>query len=120
MEQEEEVKEAKQEERWVDLGSDLIEAYRNLIAIKVVEHTSRGASVGAVGILSMILAIFILLFTGIGLAWWIGETLNDIKVGFFIIGGVYAVVFITLLLASRKVIVPRVRDLIIKKIYDQD
>jgi hypothetical protein len=107
-------------ERLVDVGGDLVEAYRDLITIKIIEHTSLGASVSVVGLLSLVLAMFVLLFGGLGSAWWLGEYLGNMKVGFFIVGGVYTLIFVILLLTSRKVLVPWIRNLIIKKIYEQD
>jgi uncharacterized membrane protein len=111
---------AKDKERLVDVGSDLVEAYRNLITIKIVEHTSMGASVGIIGLLGLVTGMFILLFAGLGAAWWLGEYLNNMKAGFFIVGGIYVVILIVLLATSKKVIVPQIRNLIIRKIYDQD
>ncbi len=110
----------KNKERFVDIGSDLVEAYRNLITIKIVEHTSMGASVSITGLLSLVIAMFVLLFAGLGSAWWLGESLNDMKAGFFIVGGIYVLILIILLATSRKVIVPLIRNLIIKKIYEPD
>ena len=37
----------------------------------------------------MLVIVFILLFLGLGAAWWIGEKLDNMKAGFFIVGGVY-------------------------------
>lgn len=110
----------KNKERFVDIGSDLVEAYRNLITIKIVERTSMGASVSIAGLLWLVIAMFVLLFAGLGSAWWLGEYLNDMKVGFFIVGGIYVLILIVLLATSRKVIVPRIRNLIIRKIYEPD
>lgn len=107
-------------ERLVDIGGDLVDAYRDLITLKIVEHTSLGASVSVIGILSLVLGTFVLLFAGLGLAWWLGESMSNMKAGFFIVGGIYTLFFALLLLTSRKVIVPRIRNLIIKKIYEQD
>lgn len=110
----------KNKERFVDIGSDLVEAYRNLITIKIVEHTSMGASVSITGLLWLVIAMFVLLFAGLGSAWWLGEYLNDMKAGFFIVGGIYVLILIVLLATSRKMIVPRIRNLIIRKIYESD
>lgn len=107
-------------EKWVNSITDLVDAYRNLISVKVVEHTSLGISLGIIGILSMIIAVFVLLFTGIGSAWWLGEYLQNMKAGFFIVGGFYALVFIILLLTSPGIWIPRIRNAIIKKIYEQN
>jgi hypothetical protein len=110
----------KEKERWVDIGSDLVEAYRDLITIKIVEHTSKGASLSVVGLVSLVLAMFMLLFIGLGSAWWLGERLNDMKAGFFIVGGVYTLVLIVVIATWKKLLVPRIRNLIIKKMYEQD
>lgn len=105
---------------WVERAGDLVEAYRDLITIKVVERTSLGASLSAVRLLTFIVGLFVLLFTGLGFAWWLGDTLNDMKVGFFIVGGVYTMVLFIVMALSRKVLVPRIRDMIVKEIYEED
>lgn len=107
-------------ENWVDGAADLVESYRNFITIRIVEHTSLGISISIIGVLSLIVGVFVLLFTGLGSAWWLGEYLRNMKAGFFIVGGLYTLIFIIILLTSGKVLVPRLRNLIIKKIYEQD
>jgi hypothetical protein len=110
----------KSSEGFVNASSDLISAYRDLITIKAIEYTSLGASRSVVGLLSLILALFVLLFLGFGSAWWLGEVMDNIKAGFFIVGGIYTLAFILILLTSSKVLVPGIRNYIIKKIYEQD
>jgi hypothetical protein len=107
-------------DKWLNSITDLIDSYRNLISVKVVEHTSLGISLSIIGILSMIMAVFVLLFTGIGSAWWLGEYLQNMKAGFFIVGGLYALIFTILLLTSPGIWIPRIRNQIIKKIYEQN
>lgn len=106
--------------KWVNNAADLLESYRDLITLRVVDHTSMGVSISILGILSMFMVIFVLLFAGLGFAWWLGEYFSNMKVGFFMIGGLYLIVFIGVLLTSKKILLPRIRDSIIKKIYDQD
>lgn len=107
-------------DKWVNSITDLVDSYRNLITVKIVEHTSLGISLSIIGILSMIMAVFVLLFTGIGSAWWLGEYLQNMKAGFFIVGGFYTLVFTILLLTSPGIWIPRIRNAIIKKIYEQN
>lgn len=107
-------------ERWVDGAGNLIETYRNLITIRMVEHTSLGASVSVLGIISLIFILCIALFVGLGSAWWIGEEMGNRTAGFFIVGGVYLVLLGILLATARKFLVPAIRNLIIKKVYEQD
>lgn len=110
----------KSTEKIVEAAADLVETYRNLVTVRIVEQTTLGASVSIVGILFLLVVVFILLFIGVGLAWWAGETLDNMKAGFFIVGGFYVIVLLVLLLTARKVLLPNIRNLLIKKIYDQD
>ena len=98
----------------------LADAYRNLIALRAVEYTSLGITMSIIGILSTIVVVFVLLFIGLGAAWWLGEYLHNMKAGFFIVGGFYTLIFMIVLATSRSVLIPRIRNSIIKKIYDQD
>ena len=107
-------------EKWAESTVNLVDAYRDLISIRISEHASLGISVSVIGILSLILAVFVLLFIGLGAAWWIGGYFNDMKTGFFLVGGVYMLIFGILLATSQKVLIPRIRNMIIKKIYEQD
>lgn len=107
-------------EKFVNAVNDWIETYRNLITIRIVEHSSQGASISIFGILALLVIVFILLFFGLGSAWWIGEKLENMKAGFFIVGGVYTSVLIILLVMAKKLLIPGIRNLIIKKIYEQD
>jgi hypothetical protein len=105
--------------KWVENAADLVEAYRNLIAIKIVEHSSKGASLGLLGMIAMVVSVFVLLFTGLGSAWWLGEYFNNMKAGFFIVGGVY-IIALSVLMLVRKGLMRGIRNLIIKIIYEQD
>ena len=110
----------KTSEKIVGAVGDWVETYRSLMGIRIVERTSMGASVSLLGVLTLLVIVFILLFLGLGSAWWMGEKLDNMKAGFFIVGGVYGTVLIVMLLLAKKVLIPGIRNLIIKKIYEQD
>lgn len=112
--------EKKSGEKILDIAGDMVENYRNLITIKVVEHSSLAGAASILGILLLVVAVFILLFAGIGFAWWVGEELRNMKAGFFIVGGIYSIIFLILILISKKTLLPSLRNMIIKKIYEQD
>ena len=107
-------------EKLVDAVGNWIETYRNLTTVRIVERTSLGASVSTLGILLLLVITFILLFIGLGSAWWVGESLENMKAGFFIVGGVYSIVLGIILIMAKKTLIPGIRNLIIKKIYEQD
>lgn len=41
-------------EKWVDSTTDLIESYRQLISMRLVQHSSLGISIGVISILCII------------------------------------------------------------------
>ncbi|MBK5278827.1 MAG: hypothetical protein JJE09_08190, partial [Bacteroidia bacterium] len=93
-------------EKWMDNITELVDSYRNLISMRVVEHTSLGISLSIIGVLSMIMAVFVLLYAGIGLAWWLGEYLQNMKAGFFLVSGFYVALFVILLLTAQGIWIP--------------
>jgi len=111
---------ASKQENLVDAAGDLIETYRNLITIRVIEHTSLGASVSILGIITLLVVVFVLLFCGVGVAWWIGDSMHNMKAGFFIVGGFYCFILLAILITANSVLIPTLRNLIIRKIYEQD
>lgn len=111
---------ASRQDNIVDAAGDIIETYRNLVTIRMVEHTSLGASISILGIIILSVIVFVLLFSGLGAAWWIGDRLNDMKTGFFIVGGFYLILLVIILLTANTFLIPNLRNLIIKKIYEQD
>ena len=110
----------KTSEKIVDAAGNWIDTYRDLLILRLVENGSLGASVSIIGILSFLFIIFVLLFIGLGSAWWVGESLENMKAGFFIVGGVYIALLALILGMAKKVIIPALRNLIIKKIYEQN
>jgi hypothetical protein len=106
-------------EKLVEAVGNWIETYRNLLMVQAVEHASKNASVGIVGIMLLLALLFILLFAGLGSAWWVGEALENMKAGFFIVGAFFLTVLIILLALSKKFLIPAIRNLIIRKIYEQ-
>lgn len=107
-------------EKLIETAGNIVETYRDLVTVSVVEHASLGASVSLIGILNLIFVLFVLLFAGLGSAWWVGENLNNMKAGFFIVGSFFVLLLLITLLTARKILVPQIRNLIIKKIYDQN
>jgi uncharacterized membrane protein len=107
-------------DKWMKSAAGLAEAYKDLLAIRLVEHTSNVVSFSIIGLLALVLGFFILLFAGLGCAWWLGEYMQNTKAGFFIVGGAFTLIFTIVLVASKSVLIPQIRNLIIKKAYEQD
>ena len=111
---------AERQDSIVDAAGDLIETYRDLITVRIVEHTSTGASISIVGLITLLIVVFVLLFSGMGAAWWIGDRMDNMKAGFFIVGGFYTLLLIILLVTAKPYLIPNIRNMIIRKMYEQD
>jgi hypothetical protein len=107
-------------EKWIDGAANLVETYRDLVTIRIIEKMSNSLSMGILGLVFLLFFLCVLLFLGLGAAWWIGNQLDNMPVGFFIVGGVYVCTLTTLLLMAKKILKPAIRNLVIKKIYDND
>lgn len=107
-------------DKWVTSATELADAYKDLLTMRMVEHSSLGISASIIGIFSLLVGLFMLLFVGFGCAWWLGEYMQNMKLGFFVVAGVYMVLFTSMLITSKKVLLPLIRNMIIKRIYEQD
>ena len=97
-----------------------VETYLKLATVTGAAKASGLASASIIGILISLFTMFILFFLGIGAAVWLGEILANPKAGYFIVSGIYILLTIFILALREKVIVPFIRNYIIKKIYDED
>lgn len=102
----------------VDSIEDIASSYYKLTIANAVDKGSKLGSSFAVTIIIILLAFFTLLFAGFGLSYWIGQMLGNPVYGFFIIAGVMMLSIIILIALKRKVIVPIIRNKIIKTIYE--
>lgn len=111
---------AKPTEKLISTAGQMIETYRDLISLTVVENVSLGVSLSAVGIVSLVFICFVLLFGALGAAWWIGESMNNMKAGFFIAGSAFLLLLLVTLLSARKGLIPFIRNMVIKNIYEEN
>ena len=96
----------------------IVKDYYNLSVLKAVDKGSKLGSMFIVALLLGALAFFTFLFAGIGAAYWIGQALDNPMYGFFIVAGFLLLIFILLVALKGKVIIPFLRNIIIKNIYD--
>jgi hypothetical protein len=102
----------------VDAVGDMVETCRSLVKVRLAESAAVGGSLGILGMLIMVVSVFVLLFAGLGAAWWIGDVMENMKAGFFIVGGFYLLVFIIVLTTASSVIIPWLRNVIVRKMYE--
>lgn len=96
---------------------DLANTFYKLTVLNVTQKTSNLVAGMVVGIVIGVLGIFILLFLGIALAWWLGDVLENRTAGFLLGAGFFLVMLLLVFLFRKKIISP-IRNLVIRKIYD--
>lgn len=94
------------------------ETYVKLALVNATQKVTEVATVSLAAILLTFFCMFVLLFSGIGMAVWIGETSQNMKAGYFCVAGFYLACALLFVLLRKKLIFPFVRDHIIRKVYE--
>lgn len=97
---------------------EIIKDYYRLSIINGVDKGSKLGSSLIVNVLVVALGFFVFLFAGFGASYWIGQALGNTMLGFFIVAGFLLLILILILVLKSKVIIPFLRNIIIKNIYD--
>jgi hypothetical protein len=98
--------------------TDYAETYFKLSVLNATDKAAGAASTGVAGILLTVLVFFVLLFTGIGLGYWLGQTLNSMLAGFCIVAGFYALLAVLIVVLNKKVLSPFIKNQVIKSVYE--
>lgn len=104
---------------FLEQGSELLDTYYRLTVVNATEKVAKASSVSVVALAAAIFGLIVIFFGGIGLAWWIGEAMNNMKAGFFIVAGFFLLVLLALLVFRKSLLVPLIRNQIIQAIYDK-
>jgi hypothetical protein len=102
----------------VESISEYVQIYLKLGAVNATQKATSVATVVLTIIILSVFLLFILFFTGIGAAIWIGDSWNNIKAGYFTVAGFYALLLLLFLSLRKKMIFPYMRDHIIRKVYE--
>ena len=100
-------------------AEDIAETYYKLAVLNVTEKASSVASSTLVMMLSAILGLLILFFLGIALSWWLGDMVGNRAAGFLIAAGIFMLLLAILWWARKRIIFPKIRNSIIRKVYEQ-
>jgi hypothetical protein len=101
-----------------DHASEYVKTYVDLAKVKATKGASNAAAGAAIGIVSFLLAFFFIEFLFIGLALWVGTLVDSTAGGFLIVAGVFLLLIILIVALRKKVIVPMIRNSIIRKVYE--
>lgn len=97
---------------------DFLETYYQLLTINIAQKGINIATAIINAVVLAFLCLMIISFTGVGLAWWLGNIINSRAGGFFLMAGIYLVAVVVLILMRKKLIFPFLRNLITRKIYE--
>lgn len=103
-------------ETLIEKATDYGKTSYELAKLKAIEKTSQViSSLISSGIVLLIICLF-MLFMNMGLAFWIGQILGEIYVGFFVVAGFYGIISILVYSFMRKWIMRKVGDSFIKQV----
>lgn len=108
-------------EKTADLADhveDLADTFYKLTILNVTQKATNIASGAIAMIVLLVLGLFVLLFAGIALSWWLGDIIDN-RAGGFLLGSLFFLLVLFLIISLRKkIIFPLLRNTIIGKVYD--
>jgi len=104
----------------IDDAKLLVEKKTDLFLLNTTEKASKLTSTLIWGALLAIASVFTLLFGSTALAWWLGDLLGNIPLGFCILTGVYFILFLALFWFAKNTIKDGISSIVIKSILHED
>ena len=105
-------------EHLTDHLGDYFETTIKLGAVNATQKVTEVATVTLTATLLSVFCLFVLLFAGLGMAVWLGESWGNMKAGYFTVAGLYVLCALLFVALRKKFIFPMVRDHIIRKVYE--
>ena len=97
---------------------DYLDTLYKKVSLTATEKVVKAGASMISSLFVVVLGFFALFFAGLGLGWLLGNWINDRAAGFFIVAGVYLVLLLVIVLAGKKTVIPYLRNLLTRKIYD--
>jgi hypothetical protein len=98
--------------------TDYADTYYKLTVIKATDKATSVAAGALAGFSVLLFGIFVMLFSGIALAIWLGDLLNSRALGYLLVAAFFLIVIIILVMMRKKIVFPMIRNLIIKRLYE--
>ncbi len=108
-------------EKTIDLADhveDLANTFYKLTVLNLTQKASNIISSAVVMLVLCSLGFFVLLFSGIALAWWLGNIIDNRAAGFLLAAALFLIILLCVSFFKKKTIFPFIRNLIIRKMYD--
>ena len=97
---------------------DFLETYYQLLTVRLAQKVVDITSSLINSIILAFLGLLFLSFVSLGMAWWLGNVIDNRAGGFFITAGIYLVIIFLLVVMRKKLIFPFLRNFLTCKIYD--
>lgn len=95
----------------------------SFIKLNVLRAAKKVTNLGA-GLVSavsaMVMGMLVLIFGGFALGWWLGDITENRALGFLLVAVFYLLLLGLIAAFRRKLIFPYVRNMLIRKIYEQE
>lgn len=105
-------------EKLTESISNYAETYYKLSVLKAADKATGIASSTLSGLVLAVLGMFVLMFLSVALALWLGGLLNSAAAGFLLVGVLYAGIITVIVLLSKRIVFPFIRNKIIRKLYE--
>jgi hypothetical protein len=101
-----------------DHVEDLAGTLYKLTTVHVTQKATNIISGLIIGVLALSVGFIVLLFASLALGWWLGDVVDSRAGGFLIAAGFFLLVLLGIIFTSKKTILPLLRDIIVRKLYD--
>jgi hypothetical protein len=101
-----------------DHVSEYVKTYVQLAKAKATAGASNVASGVVIGVTAFFLSFFFLVFLFVAIGFWLGDVLDSRAGGFFCVAGFFLLVLVLIFALRKNVIVPKIRNSIISKVYE--
>jgi len=101
-----------------ELAADYVETYAKLTVVKINQKTADISAVASFSMIIGLIGFFVCMFLGIAAAFWLGELLGSMGLGFLLVAAFYILLLVILFLSRKKLFYPFVKNLIVKSIYE--
>jgi len=108
-------------EKTADLADhleDMAETYYRLTIVNITQKATSVASAVIMMVIVCALSMFVLMFLGIALGFWLSNLLDSRVAGFLLTAAIFLLVLFIILLLRKQTIFPWLRNTIVKKVYD--
>jgi hypothetical protein len=93
------------------------DTYLKLLSAKLAQkYVNAGAGIVS-GLMFYVPLLFAFLFAAAALAWWVGDMLHNHALGFLLVSALFLIIAMVVILSSRKMIVPRLKDKFVRDMY---